>query len=156
ISLGYGGWGPPNDPLAEGNKWNIKSGTFMHELGHTLGLTHGGTFYNNYNPSANPPSFDYTPTFETNCKPNVQSIMSYVCQFDLLHPAGAINPDGSAKKVVDYSEDPSAPGLVPTLLESAPNGLYGLTYEDTSWFHPTNNPAAATSSHCDGTAKAAN
>ena len=52
----------------------------MHELGHTLGLTHGGTFYNNL--GNNPP--DYTPTFEANCKPNVQSSMSYLFQVDLL------------------------------------------------------------------------
>ena len=45
ISLGYGNWGPPNNPASDGNRWQMKAGTFMHELGHTLGLTHGGTFY---------------------------------------------------------------------------------------------------------------
>jgi len=157
ISLGYGNWGPPNNPFADGNKWNIKAGTFMHELGHTMALTHGGAFYNNYNPSANPPSIDYTPTFETNCKPNVQSVMSYAFQFDLLQVPGGINPDGSPLKVVDYSEDPPLldPDLIPTLTESAPEGLGTLsnlsTYANTSWFQLTTfSGATPASSHCDG------
>jgi hypothetical protein len=155
ISLGYGNWGPPNNPFADGNKWQVKGGTFMHELGHTLGLTHGGTFYNKYNPSANPPVLDYTASFEANCKPNVQTIMSYVFQFDLLQ-TGSHNPDGSPVKVVDYSEDPSAPGLIPTLAEvtnAGPNILDGLTYTNTSWFQPVAGPPPT--SHCDGSPTAA-
>src|SRR5205814_10513958 len=72
ISLGSGGWGPPTDPSSDGKKWQNVAGTFMHELGHTMALTHGRTSYNQL---ANK---DYTPTFEVNCKPNVQSSMSYL------------------------------------------------------------------------------
>ena len=36
VSLGL--WG------ADGQTVPVESGTFMHELGHTLGLTHGGLF----------------------------------------------------------------------------------------------------------------
>ena len=129
----------------------------MHELGHTMALTHGGTFYNNYNPSSIR-RIDYTPTFEANCKPNVQSVMSYVFQFDLLQVPGATNPDGSPLKVVDYSEDPPplSPGLIPTLTESVPDGpgvLNNLsTYANTSWFQLTSfSGATPASSHCDGT-----
>jgi hypothetical protein len=151
VSLGYGNWGPPNNPFADGNKWQVKAGTFMHELGHTLGLTHGGTFLNNYKPSANPPVIDYTLSYEANCKPNVQTSMSYMFQFDLLQ-TGSTNPDGSPKKVVDYSEDPSAPGLIPSLAEgtaAGPGVLDGLTYANTSWFQRSAGPLP--SSHCDGT-----
>ena len=148
ISLGYGGWGPPQNvnPPSEGNKWNIKAGTFMHELGHTLALTHGGTFYNNL--ANNPP--DYTPNFEVNCKPNVQSVMSYVFQFDLLQAPGPANR--APVKVLDYSEDPQSPGLVNTLTENSPQPegyLTGLSYPYTSWFQLSSGPVPP--SHCDGT-----
>jgi hypothetical protein len=156
ISLGYGGWGPPQNynPPSEGNKWNIKAGTFWHELGHTLGLTHGGTFYNNYNPQASPANNDYTPTFETNCKPNVQSIMSYVFQFDLLQAAGPANQP--PVKVLDFSEDPQSVSLINSLTENSsqlPGYLSGMTYPYTSWFQLTSySGASPASSHCNGTA----
>jgi len=150
ISLGEGGWAPAqnlNPNPSEGNKWNVKAGTFMHEVGHTLGLTHGGTFLDNYKPSANPPSLDYTPTYEVNCKPNVQSVMSYVFQFDLLQAPG---PPGNQApvKVLDYSKDPLSPDAIPTLMESTPDGLTGLSYPYTSWFLPSAGPLP--SNHCDG------
>ena len=113
ISLGYGGWGPPNVPTSDGNTWQVKAGTFMHELGHTLGLTHGGTFYNG-NLANNDPT-DYTPTFEPNCKPNVQTSMSYLFQVDLLEKPNQLNSLGQPLMVVDYSEE-----ALPTLTESSP------------------------------------
>ncbi len=47
------------------NRGNLKeqAGTFMHELGHSLGLRHGGGD-------------------DLNCKPNLLSVMSYTRQFD--------------------------------------------------------------------------
>jgi FG-GAP-like repeat len=160
ISLGYGGWGLPQNvnPPSEGNKWNIKAGTFMHELGHTLGLTHGGTFYNGYNPQATPPNNDYRPTFETNCKPNVQTLMSYVFQFDLLQAPGPANQ--APVKVLDFSEDPHSSTLVNNLTENSPQPagyLSNLTYPYTSWFQLTSySGASPATSHCDGTPVPAN
>ena len=151
ISLGYGGWGPPNNPFSEGNKWQVKAGTVMHELGHTMALTHGGTFYNKL--AKNPA--DYTPSFEVNCKPNVQSSMSYLFQFDLL-TTNQLYANNQPVKVVDYSEDPPplSPSVVPTLVESKPAGpgiLNNLTYPNTSWFQLTGfNGATPATSHCDG------
>ncbi len=55
---------------------SVEAGTFMHELGHTLGLQHGGV-----------DSF--------NCKPNYLSVMNYTHQF-----AGADNPG----RPLDYQE----------------------------------------------------
>jgi len=146
ISLGYGGWGPPNNPASDGNRWQTKAGTFMHELGHTLGLTHGGTFYNNL------PN-DYTPTFETNCKPNVQTSMSYLFQVDLLEKPGPLNLLGQPVMVVDYSEQ-----QLPTLTEgSAPAGLGSPDYAKTGWYQRTSvaggTPVGA---HCNGTPIAQN
>ena len=142
ISLGYGGWGPPYNPLADGNQWQKKAGTFMHELGHTMFLTHGGTFYNNL-AGSNPP--DYTQSFEANCKPNVQTVMSYLFQFDLLHERGASNKSGKPLMVVDYSNDSYAT----TINEASPGGpLSGLTYQNTASFQlPLVNSGAP---HCDG------
>jgi hypothetical protein len=51
----------------------VQTGTLLHELGHTLTLTHGGTYYNDQqNPSV--------PTYEVNCKPNFVSTMNYLFQ----------------------------------------------------------------------------
>ena len=147
VALGEGGWGPANDPTSDGNKWQTKAGTLMHELGHNMGLTHGGTFYNNYNPSANPPFINYTPSFEANCKPNVQTSMSYMFQFDLMQVRNASNA-GKPVMVVDYSEDNSS---VPALTKNSPQAagiLTNLPYANTAAFQlPTNNSGAP---HCDG------
>ena len=139
VALGYGGWGPANNPASDGNKWQNKAGTFMHELGHTMGLTHGGTFYNNYNP---PAVIDYTPTFETNCKPNVQTSMSYLFQFDLLlAPGGATNAFGHPLMVVDYSKDSFAKTLTESSPQPAGSGvLSGLPYATTAAFQFTGFP----------------
>jgi len=77
-----------------------------------MALTHGGTFYNNL--SKNPA--DYTPSFDLNCKPNVQTSMSYLFQFDLLQ-TNQFYANNQPIKVVDYSSDP--PPLSP-LYESLP------------------------------------
>ncbi|MFT5141817.1 MAG: putative repeat protein (TIGR01451 family) [Rhodothermales bacterium] len=54
----------------------IQASTFMHELGHTLGMRHGGFS-------------------DDNCKPNYASIMSYSLQFPSLIPG----------RVMDYSRE---------------------------------------------------
>jgi Bacterial Ig-like domain (group 3) len=137
ISLGYGNWGPPNTPTSDGNKWQMKAGTFMHELGHTMARVHGGGFYNNL------ANNDYTPTYEANCKPNVQSVMSYLFQFDLLEVPGKFNAKGNPLMVVDYSEE-----ALPTLTESSPQGVGVLingntVYDRTAWFQLTSYAGSA-------------
>jgi hypothetical protein len=143
ISLGYGSWGPPSNPASDGNRWQVKAGTFMHELGHTLGLTHGGSFYQNL------ANNDYTPSFEPNCKPNVQSSMSYLFQVDLLEKPNQFDSLGKPVMVVDYSEE-----ALPTLDESSPQSpgvLSNTFYDKTAWYQLTSfaggSPVGA---HCDG------
>ena len=145
ISLGYGDWGPPNNPTSDGNKWQTKAGTFMHELGHTLGLTHGGTFYKNL--GSNPP--DYTPTFEPNCKPNVQTSMSYLFQVDLLEVPNQLDHLGKPLMVVDYSKE-----ALTTLTENSPQAgvLSNAPYAKTSWYQLTSFAGGTkVGAHCDGT-----
>jgi len=67
-------------------KWiNDVAGTFMHELGHNLNLTHGGDTL-------------------TNWKPNYQSIMSYTYQFIGIPMDCQTESDG----VYDFSYGPLA------------------------------------------------
>jgi hypothetical protein len=128
ITLGLWGGIGQTDP--------VQGGTFMHELGHSSGLTHGGLYYDIPN--------SYFATFDPNCKPNYQSVMSYLFQVDLL--------DNS---VLDYSEqalnslnESSLPAGVSTTDGSA------LAYSTTKWYTPTQPGGVGTAavSHCDGTA----
>jgi hypothetical protein len=112
----------------------VQGGTFMHELGHSNGLTHGGLYYDKL------PS--YFATFEPNCKPNYQSVMSYLFQVDLL-----------GNGVLDYSEQ----GLNALNEGSLPAGVTptsgALAYSTTKWYTPTQPGGVGTpaTSHCDGT-----
>jgi hypothetical protein len=143
VALGYGDWGPASNPASDGNKWQNKAGTFMHELGHNMGLTHGGTFYKNLG------SKDYTASFEVNCKSNVQTNMSYMFQFDLMQVPNTLNAAGKPLMVVDYSEDGSAPTLTESQSSAGPNLLNSMPYANTASFQlPTN---ASGAPHCDGT-----
>ena len=78
------------------------AGTIMHELGHNLGLRHGGDENRNY-------------------KPNYNSIMSYKYQF------GGVDDDCDAEpdEVVNYSE-----GERPDLDENSLNESHGVCGED--------------------------
>ncbi len=132
--IALGGWG------ADGQTWQVQAGTMMHELGHSLGLTHGGFYYDNGN---------YVPTIEANCKSNFQSVMNYMFQFDLLL-------DGSGNQVPDYSEQD-----LTQLNEQALFGVTALTaaggvpttYQDTKWYvsDPPDGIGTPAKWHCDGT-----
>jgi hypothetical protein len=122
--------------LANGVTWQVKAGTLMHELGHSLGLTHGGFYFDSLTANNN----NYTPTIEANCKSNHQSVMNYMFQVDLLD-------NGTGFNVLDYSGQ-----TLSALDESAPtsNPLVSPTYKSTSWYFPTVVGTPATE-HCDGT-----
>jgi hypothetical protein len=56
-------------------------GTLMHELGHNLGLKHGGGL-ETFPPTPGPPeTYDWFDDSSTNCKPNYPSVMNYDRQF---------------------------------------------------------------------------
>ena len=79
ISLGNDIWGtePPGNPPGGHHVGSIdeQEGAFMHELGHNLGLRHGG----NEN---------------LNCKPNYFSIMSYSREFSEFDPTRPLDYSG--------------------------------------------------------------
>jgi hypothetical protein len=82
----------------------VQAGTFMHELGHSLALTHGGYFFDT------PGS--YVATVEPNCKPNYQSVMNYMFQVDLLGPDGVL--DFSSQRLGTLNENSLASGVTTT------------------------------------------
>jgi len=126
ISLGL--WG------AAGQTDQVEAGTFMHELGHSNGLTHGGLYYDT------PGS--YVATFEPNCKPNYQSVMSYQFQVDLLDN-GIL--DYSGQRLSTLNENGLPAGLTST------DGS-ALSYSTTKWYTPIQpgGVGSAATHHCDG------
>ena len=77
-----GGWSDA-DFQAVGGRFQAVAGTFMHELGHTLNLLHGGVD-------------------NANCKPNYLSVMSYSRQFPNLVPSRLL--DYSRNQLIDLDE----------------------------------------------------
>ncbi len=77
-----------SDPTSQGSP-AVQASTFMHELGHTIGLRHGG--------------------FENlNCKPNYLSVMNY------SYPFGPVDSTGTAQ--LEFS-DSDLPDLLETALD---------------------------------------
>jgi hypothetical protein len=104
---------------AGGTDWE-KLGTFIHELGHCLGLRHGGADDVNY-------------------KPNYLSIMNYAFQFTGLYKDGHYGEAGYPL-LFDYQRQDT-----PTLNEKSLNETTGLTgagsvagYGTTYWYFANN------------------
>jgi hypothetical protein len=153
----------PSQPLAGSQVYcsdqvggvTVQSGTLMHELGHPLSLTHGGTYYPNGSANLgqqiNSPLG--LPTYGTNCKPNYLSAMNYMFQIRGFRDGG-----------VDYSGQ-----TLPDLSESALSEQLGIGVDSftglpathfTRFYGPPNaidtklqNTVGGryASSHCDGT-----
>jgi hypothetical protein len=81
--------GPDSTMNTQNGTDRQQSGTFMHELGHNLGLTHGGGFEIDVDQDGNP--------VIRNCKPNYLSVMNY-----LFQTKGLTNAD-TGVQAIDYS-----------------------------------------------------
>lgn len=98
VSLGHSSWGnfDPVSGHATGSE-DYKAATFMHELGHNLGLRHAGS------------------TDLPNCKPNYLSVMNYAFQFPTFLTGGNWPMDYSHNTLNSLKES--------ALIESAGIGL---------------------------------
>ena len=86
VSLGIGG--------AFDNSVDEQQGTLMHELGHNLGLYHGG--------SADISGNDYN----TNCKPNYPSVMTYIGQMRTPWTNASLTYSEDEMSNQDWQTDP--------------------------------------------------
>lgn len=81
---------------------DVEAGTLMHEIGHTLGLGHGGG-------SA------------VNCKPNYVSVMNYSRQVNMAETRGPLQAPLRTNRLLEFSS-----ATLPTLDESALNEFDGI------------------------------
>jgi hypothetical protein len=122
----------------------IFGGTFMHELGHNLGLRHGGGMSATHDPNTCTPPVcedECTMPGEPNFKPNYLSVMNYRYQFSGIQSASAPGGFVPADTRLDYSTQvlPTVPisDSVPGVLDEA--GLdetvpFGLTSGNSDLF----------------------
>ncbi|MGB9232275.1 MAG: kelch repeat-containing protein, partial [Terracidiphilus sp.] len=123
---------------------NVIAGTLYHEIGHTLGLSHGGLYYQT------PGS--YIPTFDVNCKPNYQSVMNYLFQIDGLGPSQAVAYSNQTLITLNDSSLNSATPVTDL-------GGNAATFPTSAWYLPFNantTKASPAAMYCDGTALGTN
>ena len=131
----------------------VQTGTLMHELGHTLTLTHGGAYYD-------VPNFPSVARYDMNCKSNFISVMNYLFQVRGFPDVPGGGFDYSGQNLQLLNESSSVVNGVPALSEMLGVGNdvpSGQTAEHlTRWYstpNPTDNLLTDQAlAHCDGTA----
>jgi len=133
----------------------VQTGTLMHEIGHSLTLTHGGTYYNDLqNPSL--------PTYEGNCKPNFVSVMNYLFQVRGFVDNSGFDYSGQTMPPLnETSSETTGTPSIPPLSEYTGIGVdSGPALHLTRWYSTANkldDQLQATAGgryatlHCDGT-----
>jgi hypothetical protein len=138
----------------------VVAGTLFHELGHTLGLSHGGLYFDDAPHS-------YIPTFEANCKPNYQSSMNYLFQLDGVGPNDAVTYSNQALEGETQGASPTRAILGGDSSTTNPNfttfpfgSVANLTdasgnpasFATSAWYTtaPPSSTASAATMHCDG------
>ncbi len=137
----------PNQNMSK--RANVIAGTLFHEIGHTLGLSHGGLYYDG-------PSGSYIPTFDVNCKPNYQSVMNYLFQLDGVGPNAAVAFSNQQLDGEPLSGPPATVlslnslGSVAQLTDGSGNPA---TFSTSAWYTPNapSSTASPATMHCDGT-----
>lgn len=123
-----------------------EAGTLLHEIGHTFGLTHGGTSYPGGGVTTSGPLAGQqnnlpfvAPSYALNCNPAFLSSMNYIYQ---IRGFPEFLPDGSGLHPIDYSGQ-TLPNLNESLLNEA-NGVGSDIYtfaapnHFTRWYAPPN------------------
>jgi hypothetical protein len=125
-----------------------QAGTLMHELGHTLALTHGGTYY--AKPQNNPSG---PASYGLNCKPNYLSVMNYLFQIRGF-PDGGVDYSGQTFADLNETDLNESVGIGSDIFTGQPAAHY------TRWYGPPNatdtkiqntTGGRYATSHCDGT-----
>jgi sugar lactone lactonase YvrE len=135
----------PNQSMS--TRAQVIAGTLFHEIGHTIGLTHGGLYYNG-GPG------NYVPTLDVNCKPNFQSVMNYLFQLDGVGPNTAVTysnqtletlSEGSLSSITNLTDPSQNPAMYST-------SAWYLPVEPTTGSSPTQTSTESPATlHCDGT-----
>jgi hypothetical protein len=129
----------PNQDMSK--RANVQAGTMFHEIGHTLGLGHGGLYYDT--------AGSYIPTFEANCKTNYQSSMNYLFQLDGVGPNQAVDFSGQTLTTLYEAQA----GSVNSLTDIS-NSNAAATNTTSAWYVPYTagtTTASPATRHCDGT-----
>ncbi len=128
----------PNQDMSK--RASVIAGTLFHEIGHTLGLSHGGLYYDT--------TGSYIPTFDVNCKPNYQSSMNYLFQLDGVGPGAAV---AYSNQTLATLTDASLNTV--TQLATADVPPVPATFSTSAWYtqNAPNSTASPATLHCDGT-----
>ncbi|MGO9325751.1 MAG: MBG domain-containing protein [Terracidiphilus sp.] len=157
VSLGQWESSPTQDMSKSAT---VVAGTLFHELGHTLGLSHGGLYFDD-TPNS------YIPTFEANCKPNYQSSMNYLFQLDGVGPNAAVTYSNQVLYGETQGPSPTRTILAGDSGTRNPNfttipfgSVVNLTdasgdpasFTTSAWYTttPPSSTASAATMHCDG------